>query len=60
VFVAIRQMELYLIFEERFGHITDINSKLYLQTAQFKKNVLEGKQVVPFGVFARNNYSLLV
>lgn len=60
VFVAIRQMELYLIFEERFGHITDLNSKLYLQTAQFKKNVLEKKQVVPFGVFARKHYSLLI
>lgn len=60
VFVAIRQMELYLIFEERFGHITDLNSQLYLQTAQFKKNLLEKKQVVPFGVFTRKYYSLLV
>lgn len=53
VFLVIRQMELYFVFENRFGNLPDTTAPLAKLKQFFQDQVLEKKPHIPLEVFTR-------
>ncbi|MCE5223988.1 phosphotransferase [bacterium] len=56
IFLVIRQMELYFVFESRFGTITDESSPLSKLKQFFQDQVVNKKPHIPLEVFKKDNF----
>jgi Ser/Thr protein kinase RdoA (MazF antagonist) len=57
-FLVIRQMELYFVFESRFGTISDESSPLEKLKCFFQDQVLNKKPHIPLEVFKKDNFKI--
>lgn len=53
VFLYIRQLQLYFVFVDRFGHVTDPTSMPYILTNQYKVRLLNHVPPIPLQVFSQ-------
>jgi len=58
VFLELRQLDLYLIFEDRFSKITDTSSMTYLMINQYKQRILNHVPPIPTDVFDEKWYRI--
>jgi amicoumacin kinase len=58
VFLELRQLDLYLVFEDRFGHVTDQTTMPYILTHQYKQRIINQIPPIPLDVFEEKNYKI--
>jgi Ser/Thr protein kinase RdoA (MazF antagonist) len=59
LFLELRQLDLYLVFEDRFENIVDQNSMPYLMINQYKQRILNQIPPVPLDVFDPSLYKII-